>query len=141
MLFVHRSERADLLVGMLAELLRVPASDPMAQEVVAVPTRGIERWLTQQLSHTLGAGPDRRGRDLRERRLPVSGHPGLLGPRRRVGHRRGVGPLGGRQVGVAPLGGDRFVPGGTLAPTSGSAFAQRCAGGRAEELRERPPHR
>jgi exodeoxyribonuclease V gamma subunit len=59
-LFVHRSERADLLVSMLAELLRVPARDPMAQEVVAVPTRGIERWLTQQLSHTLGAGPGRR---------------------------------------------------------------------------------
>jgi hypothetical protein len=59
-LFVHRSERADLLVAMLAELLQVPAPDPMSQELVAVPTRGIERWLTQQLSHTLGTGPDRR---------------------------------------------------------------------------------
>ncbi len=29
----------------------------MAREVVAVPTRGVERWLTQRLSHRLGAQP------------------------------------------------------------------------------------
>ncbi len=56
---VHRSERADLLVDALGDLLLEPLDDPMAQEVVAVPTRGVERWLTQRLSHRLGAGPDR----------------------------------------------------------------------------------
>ncbi len=60
MLFLHRSERADGLVDMLGELLAVPIKAVMAPEVVAVPTRGIERWLTQQLSSKLGATPGRR---------------------------------------------------------------------------------
>ena len=55
MLYVHRSERADALVADLAELISDPLDDPMAAEVVSVPTRGIERWLTQRLSTRLGA--------------------------------------------------------------------------------------
>src|SRR5579859_6773332 len=35
-----------------------PLEDPMIHEIVSVPTRGIERWLTQQLSCRLGAAPD-----------------------------------------------------------------------------------
>jgi len=54
-LHVHRSERADALVADLAELVSEPLEDPMAAEVVSVPTRGIERWLTQRLSTRLGA--------------------------------------------------------------------------------------
>ncbi|MBV9804240.1 MAG: exodeoxyribonuclease V subunit gamma, partial [Solirubrobacterales bacterium] len=34
--------------------------DPFVPDVVAVPTRGIERWLTQRLSLRLGASADRR---------------------------------------------------------------------------------
>ncbi len=30
--------------------------DPFAAEVVSVPAKGVERWLTQRLSHRLGAG-------------------------------------------------------------------------------------
>jgi exodeoxyribonuclease V gamma subunit len=56
MLYVHRSERADYLVQALGDVLAQPLADPMAREVVAVPTRGVERWLTQRLSHRLGAG-------------------------------------------------------------------------------------
>ena len=59
MLHVHRSERADGLVTMLGDLLTIPVLDPMTPEVVAVPTRGIERWLAQQLSNRLGATPGR----------------------------------------------------------------------------------
>ena len=59
MLHVHRSERADLLVDVLAEVLGAPLPDPMVAEVVSVPTRGVERWLTQRLSHRLGCSPDR----------------------------------------------------------------------------------
>ena len=59
MLFLHRSERADGLVTMLADLLVIPLDDVMTPEVVAVPTRGIERWLTQQLSSRLGANEGR----------------------------------------------------------------------------------
>ena len=59
MLHVHRSERADVLVAMLADLVAAPLEDPMVPEVVSVPTRGIERWLTQQLSGRLGVTPGR----------------------------------------------------------------------------------
>ncbi|PJI95143.1 exodeoxyribonuclease V subunit gamma [Luteimicrobium subarcticum] len=52
----HTSERADVLVDTLAELLATdPPADPFAPEVVAVPTRGVERWVAQRLSHRLGA--------------------------------------------------------------------------------------
>src|SRR6478735_4585966 len=54
MLHIHRADRSDALVGALAEVLADPLPDPMAFDVVAVPARGIERWITQQLSHRLG---------------------------------------------------------------------------------------
>jgi exodeoxyribonuclease V gamma subunit len=53
-LHVHRSERADGLVEALRALLAQPPADPFAPEVVAVPTRGMERWLAQRLSGRLG---------------------------------------------------------------------------------------
>ena len=53
---IHRAERTDLLAHGLAELLRAPLDDPFAREVVVVPARGVERWLTQRLSHRLGTG-------------------------------------------------------------------------------------
>ena len=53
-LHLHRAERADTLAAALAELLAQPLQDVFAEEVVAVPARGIERWLTQRLSHHLG---------------------------------------------------------------------------------------
>ena len=59
MLHVHRAERADGLVGALGALLREPLSDPLATEVVSVPTRGMERWLTQRLSGVLGTSEGR----------------------------------------------------------------------------------
>src|SRR4051794_11624340 len=55
MLHTHRSERADALVAALRELLAAPPADTFAAELIAVPTRGIERWLTQRMSHGLGA--------------------------------------------------------------------------------------
>lgn len=56
-LFLHRAERTDLLADGLAELLRSdPLADPFARELVVVPARGVERWLTQRLAHRLGTG-------------------------------------------------------------------------------------
>ena len=55
MLHIHRAERADRLAGGLAETLLEPLEDPFTADVVAVPTRGIERWLAQCLSTRLGA--------------------------------------------------------------------------------------
>src|SRR5690242_17804426 len=52
---VHRAERADVLADALGEVLARPLADPFAAEVVAVPAKGVERWLAQRLSHRLGA--------------------------------------------------------------------------------------
>jgi exodeoxyribonuclease V gamma subunit len=59
MLHIHRAERADGLVDALRGVLLEPLEDPFAPEVISVPTRGMERWLTQRLSTALGASKDR----------------------------------------------------------------------------------
>jgi exodeoxyribonuclease V gamma subunit len=58
-LVIHRATRADRLADALGSLLHAPLPDPLAPDLVAVPTRGMERWLTQHLSAALGASPDR----------------------------------------------------------------------------------
>lgn len=55
-LHIHRAERTDLLADGLGELLATPLPDPFAEELVVVPARGLERWLSQRLSHVLGRG-------------------------------------------------------------------------------------
>ncbi|MGH3576861.1 MAG: exodeoxyribonuclease V subunit gamma, partial [Mycobacterium sp.] len=50
------AERTDLLADGLGALLADPLPDPFAEELVLVPARGVERWLSQRLSHVLGAG-------------------------------------------------------------------------------------
>ena len=55
MLTLHRAERATVLADALADVLSRPLADPFAPEVVAVPAKGVERWLTQRLSTVLGA--------------------------------------------------------------------------------------
>ncbi len=55
-LHLHRAERTDLLADGLGALLAHPLPDPFAEELVLVPARGVERWLSQRLSHVLGAG-------------------------------------------------------------------------------------
>lgn len=56
-LTIHRSERVDALVDALGALLATAPADPLAPDVVAVPTRGMERWVSQRLSHRLGCDP------------------------------------------------------------------------------------
>ena len=58
MLHLHRAERADTLADALADVLADPLDDPFQADVVAVPARGVERWLAQRLAHRLGATPD-----------------------------------------------------------------------------------
>ena len=55
-LHLHTAVRTDALADGLADLLVTPLPDPFAREVVVVPARGVERWLTQRLSHRLGVG-------------------------------------------------------------------------------------
>jgi exodeoxyribonuclease V gamma subunit len=53
-LHVHHANRADRLVVALAAVLAVPPPDPFTADVVAVHSRGQERWLAQQLALRLG---------------------------------------------------------------------------------------
>ncbi len=55
-LHLHRASRTDQLADGLGELLARPLADPFERDVVVVPARGVERWLTQRLSHRLGVG-------------------------------------------------------------------------------------
>jgi hypothetical protein len=48
--FTHVAPRPDPLVALLCEQLAEPPDDLFERAVVAVPTRGIERWLTQQIA-------------------------------------------------------------------------------------------
>jgi exodeoxyribonuclease V gamma subunit len=56
-LHLHRAERSDRLVQALGEVLAIPLADPFTAEVIAVPAKGVERWLSQRLSSVLGTGP------------------------------------------------------------------------------------
>lgn len=54
MFTLHRAERADTLVVALADVLSTPPADAFVPDVVSVPAKGVERWLAQQLSRSLG---------------------------------------------------------------------------------------
>lgn len=54
MLTVHRAERSDTLISRLGELLSTPPADAFVPDVISVPAKGVERWLAQQLSRSLG---------------------------------------------------------------------------------------
>jgi exodeoxyribonuclease V gamma subunit len=54
LLITHRASSGAALARGLADVLAVPPADPFAAEVVAVPAKGVERWLAQRLSHVLG---------------------------------------------------------------------------------------
>lgn len=53
-LHLHRAERADALADGLGQVLGDAPVDPFTTEVVAVPAKGVERWLAQRLSGVLG---------------------------------------------------------------------------------------
>ena len=52
---VHRATRANVLASSLARVLATPLADPFEAEIISVPARGVERWLTQRLSMSLGS--------------------------------------------------------------------------------------
>lgn len=58
---LHRSDRPQRLVAQFAQLLAQRPADVFTPELVIVPARGVERWMTQQLAHTLGATGTRNG--------------------------------------------------------------------------------
>lgn len=54
---LHRGLRADTLADELAAQLATTPGDPMVPDIIAVPTRGVERFLAQRLALHLGATP------------------------------------------------------------------------------------
>ncbi|MGB0438123.1 MAG: exodeoxyribonuclease V subunit gamma, partial [Mycobacterium sp.] len=60
-LHLHRADRTDQLADGLGELLSAPPVDPFAEDLVLVSARGLERWLSQRLSHVLGRGHETDG--------------------------------------------------------------------------------
>lgn len=58
MLIIHRAERADTLIGPLAALLSTAPLNVFEPDVISVPSKGVERWLAQQLSLVLGSSPN-----------------------------------------------------------------------------------
>ncbi|WP_436795459.1 exodeoxyribonuclease V subunit gamma [Actinospongicola halichondriae] len=56
---IHRSARADALVDALVDVVTAPTGDPFTPELIAVPTRGVERWLTHRIAAAAGTGPGR----------------------------------------------------------------------------------
>ncbi|HET7477467.1 MAG TPA: exodeoxyribonuclease V subunit gamma [Dermatophilaceae bacterium] len=56
---LHLAERTDRLADDLGALLAKSLPDVFAEELVVVPAKGVERWLTQRLSHHLGVGRGR----------------------------------------------------------------------------------
>jgi exodeoxyribonuclease V gamma subunit len=58
---VRRTSLGDLAVDLVRHLATSPPADPFAPVEVAVPSRGVERWLTQRLATDLGAVGDEHG--------------------------------------------------------------------------------
>ncbi|RPJ76564.1 MAG: exodeoxyribonuclease V subunit gamma, partial [Desulfobacteraceae bacterium] len=53
-LVIITSNRMDVLVGHLAELLRRPAGPPLSPETIVVQSRGMERWVAMELARLNG---------------------------------------------------------------------------------------
>ncbi len=51
---VHRSNRVEVLLELLAAILRRPLSDPMAAEHLVIQSRGLQQWLSRELGEQLG---------------------------------------------------------------------------------------
>jgi exodeoxyribonuclease V gamma subunit len=51
---IYTSNRLEVLAGALSDLLRHPLDSPLAQEVVMVQSRGMERWLRMRLASAHG---------------------------------------------------------------------------------------
>jgi exodeoxyribonuclease V gamma subunit len=60
MMRVHRSNRTEALVEVLAHVVREPVGGPTEPECIVVQGRGMERWLSMELAKRLGvwANPD-----------------------------------------------------------------------------------
>ena len=51
---IHRSNRVEALLSVLARIVAHPLADPFAPEWIVVQGPGMERWLSLELSRELG---------------------------------------------------------------------------------------
>lgn len=51
---VHRSHRMERLVDVLAEVVRTPAAGTLQPETILIQSKGMERWLSNELARRLG---------------------------------------------------------------------------------------
>lgn len=72
-LTIHRSERMDALLGELALLLVNALGDPFTPDVIAVPSRGTERWVAQTLAGLIGSSAGREDGVCANVKFPLSG--------------------------------------------------------------------
>lgn len=54
MLYIHSSNRLEKLVALLAQVVKIPLPHPLAQELIVVQSRGMERWIAMELAQRLG---------------------------------------------------------------------------------------
>lgn len=73
MFVVDRAERPDVLADVLAELFLEAPGDPFTPEVVAVHSRGVERWLSHRLAARLGTSRGRADGVCANLRFPFPG--------------------------------------------------------------------
>ena len=133
-LHLHRAERADTLAAALADLITEPPADPFTAEVVAVPARGMERWLAHRLAHRLGTASGRGDGVCAHVAFPAPGEVVATARRGRHGDVRRRRPLAPRPGGVAAPGGRRHLHGPAVVRSPGrssGAGAQQVRGGRA----------
>lgn len=53
-LFIFTSNRMEVLIEHLAEVLHAPLADAMAPEIIVVQSRGMERWVSMELARRNG---------------------------------------------------------------------------------------
>lgn len=54
MLYIHTSNRLEHLAQALATVVKVPLSNPLEKEIIVVPSKGMERWVSMTLAEQLG---------------------------------------------------------------------------------------
>jgi len=60
MLHIHRSARADQLLAALTGIISAPVQDALSPEVICVPSRGIERWISHGIASAVGVSANTR---------------------------------------------------------------------------------
>jgi exodeoxyribonuclease V gamma subunit len=53
---IYLSNRLEILVEQLAQIIRTPLSSPLIPEIILIQSRGMERWISLELANHISAG-------------------------------------------------------------------------------------